>query len=86
MNIYDHYVISNKREMANVLKYLEYIDSERINNNINRYNLSLIFLIKDYLIQMCIRDRVGSRGRVIVYSSCMWTRVVQSIIVWVEML
>ncbi len=50
VNIYDHYVISNKREMANVLKYLEYIDSERINNNINRYNLSLIFLIKDYLI------------------------------------
>ena len=36
--------------MANVLKYLEYIDSERINNNINCYNLSLIFLIKDYLI------------------------------------
>ncbi len=39
VNIYDHYVITNKREMANVLKYLEYIDSERINNNINRYNL-----------------------------------------------
>ena len=50
VNIYDHYVISNKREMANVLKYLEYIDSKRINNNINRYNLSLIFSIKDYLI------------------------------------
>ncbi len=50
VNIYDHYVISNKREMANVLKYLEYIDSKGINNNINRYNLSLIFSIKDYLI------------------------------------
>ncbi len=50
MNIYDHYVITNKREIANVLKYLEYIDSERTNNNINRYNLNLIFSIKDYLI------------------------------------
>lgn len=50
VNIYNHYVITNKREMANVLKYLEYIDSERTNNNINRYNLNLIFSIKDYLI------------------------------------
>ena len=27
VNIYDHYVISNKREIANVLKCLEYVDS-----------------------------------------------------------
>lgn len=50
VNIYNHYVITNKREMANILKYLECIDSERTNNNINRYNLNLIFSIKDYLI------------------------------------
>ncbi len=50
VNIYNHYVITNKREIANILKYLEYIDSERTNNNINRYNLNLIFSIKDYLI------------------------------------